>query len=110
MLIDMMLRWTTLAAALAAVLLTTVIYAGPCQSQTYTEAAHEKPQGLWVVNAQFFDEFQGKSLQKSGSPSSTLALAFGECCPSFPDLTFDQAGNLWIAFLAEQGVGGPTAK
>lgn len=105
MLIDMMLRWTTLAAALAAVLLTTVIYAGPCQSQTYTEAAHEKPQGLWVVNAQFFDEFQGKSLQKSGSPSATFALTFGECCPSFPDLTFDQAGNLWIAFIAELGVG-----
>jgi hypothetical protein len=73
----MMLRWTGRTAVLAAVMLTTMIYAVPCQSQSYAAATQNKStQGLWVVNFNFFDEFQGEALKKSGSPKPTFGLTF----------------------------------
>jgi len=86
-------------------LLTAALYAVPCQSQTAASAQKKSPQGLWVSNSGFFDEFQGGSLQKSGRPTETFGLTFAECCPDFPSLTFDNAGNLWVGFVADQGSG-----
>ena len=104
--IEMRSRWTRATLALAATLLTIAIYAMPCQAQSYSEAAQHKNfnKGLWVCNFGFFDEFQGGSLQKSGRPKETLGLTVPGG-GSFPDLTFDKAGNLWIPFVADQGSG-----
>ena len=102
--IDMMPRWIRRTTALAAVLLTTLIYAGPCQSQAYTPTAHKtKSQGLWVINFNFLDEFQGESLKKSGEPRGTFGLTSADGNSTIPNLTFDHAGNLWVLFGA--GVG-----
>jgi secreted PhoX family phosphatase len=88
-----------------AVLLTTVVYALPCQSQSYTAdtQVNKSPQGLWVINSNFLDEFQGASLKKSGEPRGTFGLTSADGSSSIGNLTFDQAGNLWVLFGA--GVG-----
>jgi secreted PhoX family phosphatase len=97
--IEMVLRWIRRSTALSAVLLTTLIYAGPCQSQAYTAAAQKtKSQGLWVINFNFLDEFQGESLKKSGAPRETFGLTSADGSSSIPNLTFDRAGNLWVIF------------
>lgn len=84
--------------ALAAVMVTTFIYAGPCQSQAYPAAAQKtKSEGLWVINSNFLDEFQGGSLQKSGDPRETFGLTSDDGS-SIPNLTFDHADNLWVIF------------
>jgi hypothetical protein len=100
------LSWIPTSLTLAATLLTAVIYAIPCQAQSYNAAAQQRnsDKGLWVCNFGFFSEFQGAGLQKSGRSNATLALTFAEG-GSFPDLTFDKAGNLWLAFVADQGSG-----
>jgi hypothetical protein len=106
LLIDMKPRWTRRNAALA-VLLLMLINAVPCQSQPYPVATQKKgsPQGLWVSNSGFFDEFQGGSIEKNGRPHPALGLTFAECCPSFQALTFDKSRNLWVGFVADQGSG-----
>jgi hypothetical protein len=100
------LKWFRRIVELA-MLLAAALYAVPCQSQSYSAPSQQKnsPQGLWVSNSVYFDEFQGGSLQKSGHPAETFGLTFAECCPDFPSLTFDSAGNLWVAFVADQGSG-----
>jgi sugar lactone lactonase YvrE len=81
---------TTLTLALLAVVLNAI----PCRAQSN--------KGLWVCNFDFFDEFQGASLQKSGRSNATLGLN-SEQVEAFPDLAFDKKGNLWTLF--GQGVG-----
>jgi hypothetical protein len=97
--IDMMLRWTGRTAVLAAVMLTTMFYASPCQSQSYAAATSQNSdKGLWVLNFCDLVEFQGGSLERSGSPRPTFGLISADSCSNFPDLTFDNAGNLWVLF------------
>lgn len=100
------LRIPRTIAMAAALLCATAVITAPCLAQSDSASQSKKgSQGLWVANFNFFDEFQGESLKKSGDPRETFGLTFAECCPSFPDLTFDNAGNLWIAFVADQGAG-----
>jgi len=96
---DMVQQRIRRTITLAAVLATTFIYAGPCQSQAYPAAAQKtKSQGLWVINFNFLDEFQGESLKKSGEPRETFGLTSADGSSSIPNLTFDHAGNLWVIF------------
>jgi hypothetical protein len=91
---------------LAAALLAAMAYAIPCQAQSSKAAVAQKNsnKGLWVCDFGFFDEFQGASLERSGRSNATFGLTFSDG-GIFPDLTFDKSGNLWVAFVADQGSG-----
>lgn len=94
-------------ALTAALLLAAVINVRPSRAQTHAVAAQKNgsSQGLWVDNQGFFAEFQGSSLNRSGTPNPKLALGFGDCCPTVSDLAFDKAGNLWLGFIASPNGG-----
>ena len=54
-------------------------------------------QGLWVGGYQYFSEFQGKALLKSGTPKARLA--FGSQVFNGPfSIAFDGHGDLWAVF------------
>ena len=56
-----------------------------------------KPAGLFVGGFNFIYEFQGKALEKSGTP--TPNLAFGGTTLFNPlSITFDSDENMWIAY------------
>jgi hypothetical protein len=92
--IQMPLRQTRVTLTLVVALLAALLKAIPCQAQS--------SKGLWVCNLDFFDEFQGASLRRSGRSNANFGLAFADG-GIFPDLTSDKSGNLWIPFLADQG-------
>lgn len=53
--------------------------------------------GLWIVNANFISEFQGRALVKSGVRKPRLRFRIDSGLRPLV-LTFDGAGNLWVAF------------
>jgi hypothetical protein len=66
-------------------------------TQTAVAKPGAKTQGLWVGNEQYFTEFQGKALDKTGAPKSNFT--FGSTEYGGPrSMTFDQNNDLWLTF------------
>src|SRR5258708_23865027 len=60
-------------------------------------------QGLWVGGEKYFSEFQGKSLQESGTPKANLV--FGSLDYNSPlSIVFDAHHNLWTVFSDPNGL------
>jgi hypothetical protein len=67
----------------------------PCLG--FCDTGKSKPVGLFVGGFNFVYEFEGKALEKSGTP--TPNLAFGGTTLFNPlSITFDSHENLWIAY------------
>ncbi len=56
-----------------------------------------KPQGLWVGGFQYFSEFQGNALLKSGTPKARLAFR-SQVYNGPYSIAFDRHGDLWSVF------------
>jgi streptogramin lyase len=70
---------------------------GPKPCTGFCDSGKSKPVGLYVGGFNFVYEFQGKALEKSGTP--TPNLAFGGTTLFNPlSITFDSHENLWIAY------------
>ena len=67
-------------------------------------AAKVKPQGLWVAGFNFISEFQGKALEKSGTPFANLALVSTAFFNPL-SIAFNQKNDLWIAYDGVQANG-----
>lgn len=76
------------------------MFAALCSAALSTHpvaAKQPQPQGLWVGGYQYFSEFQGKALERSGAPKANLA--FGSQAYGGPlSIAFDGHQNLWAVF------------
>jgi hypothetical protein len=81
--------------------LATAIVVGAAQARTT-----KKPQfGVWILNANFISEFQGRALVKGGVRKPRLAFRIDSGLRPLA-VAFDASKNLWVAFQGPLGSGG----